>query len=107
MKKGDIVLVLFPFTNLLASKLRPALVLAKVNKGRDYIVCGITSVKDGEFITVANSDLKAGSLPKKSYIKYEKIVTLDKTIFKGVVAKLKEDKLNSVIKEVHSVLSKK
>ncbi len=104
MKKGDIVLVLFPFTNLVSSKLRPALVLGKVNNGKDYIVCGITSVKNGEFITVGNNDLSSGELPKLSYIKFEKVVTLDKKIFKGVVAALKPSKYKQVANKVCKII---
>jgi mRNA interferase MazF len=104
MKKGDIVLVLFPFTNLVASKLRPALVLGKVNKGKDYIVCGITSIKNGEFISIGKVDLSSGDLPKISYIKYEKVVTLDKRIFKGVVATLKTEKYKQVASKICTII---
>jgi hypothetical protein len=41
MKKGDIVLIPFPFTNFKGNKLRPALIL--VNSETDITVCFITT----------------------------------------------------------------
>ena len=42
--KGDIVVLPFPFSDLSASKRRPALVLADL-QGDDIILCQITSKK--------------------------------------------------------------
>jgi len=41
MRKGDIVLITFPFSDLSGAKLRPALVLANTEK--DLTVCFITT----------------------------------------------------------------
>ena len=45
--KGDIVVVLFPFSDLTQSKRRPALVIASL-EGDDVLLCQITSktIKD-------------------------------------------------------------
>ncbi|MBA3044553.1 type II toxin-antitoxin system PemK/MazF family toxin, partial [archaeon] len=45
--KGDVVVVPFPFSDLMQTKRRPALVVAEL-KGDDVILCQITSqwVKD-------------------------------------------------------------
>jgi mRNA interferase MazF len=40
--KGDVVVVPFPFSDLAASKRRPALILAELD-GDDCILCQITS----------------------------------------------------------------
>ncbi len=40
--KGDVIVVPFPFSDLSASKKRPALVVASL-KGDDVILCGYTS----------------------------------------------------------------
>ena len=39
--KGDVIIIDFPFSNLIQSKRRPALII-KVPKGDDVIVCQIT-----------------------------------------------------------------
>lgn len=63
--KGDIVVIPFPFSDLSASKNRPALVLADLS-GNDVILCQITSQhkKDTLAITLTPSDLKSGALIK-------------------------------------------
>jgi len=61
--KGDVVVLPFPYSDLSASKKRPALVLADL-KGDDIILCQITSqfVKDCYAIVLDNSDFKKSSL---------------------------------------------
>ena len=44
---GQVVLVHFPFSDLTASKLRPAVVLAEARRG-DWILCQITSKSYGD-----------------------------------------------------------
>jgi mRNA interferase MazF len=65
--KGDVVIVPFPFSDLSASKLRPALVVAALI-GDDVILCQITSQakSDGYAISVGPTDFASGGLPKDS-----------------------------------------
>jgi mRNA interferase MazF len=44
---GQVVLVRFPFSDLTASKLRPAVVLAEAGRG-DWVLCQITSKSYGD-----------------------------------------------------------
>ena len=44
---GQVVIVHFPFSDLTASKLRPAVVLAEAGRG-DWILCQITSKSYGD-----------------------------------------------------------
>lgn len=90
--KGDIVVIPFPFSDLSASKKRPALVLADL-PGNDVILCQITSQhkKDQSAIPLALEDIKEGTLIKLSYIRPNKIFTADERIIIRKVATIKEN----------------
>lgn len=95
--KGDVVVVSFPFTDLSASKKRPALVLAKL-QGDDLILCQITGKeKDDKYaVSLENSDFKKGSLNVSSIIRPNKLVTTNKKIINYKIGSLKENKLKEV-----------
>jgi mRNA interferase MazF len=56
---GQVVIVRFPFSDLTASKLRPAAVLAEAGRG-DWVLCQITSKSYGDprAIQLDASDIK-------------------------------------------------
>jgi len=60
--KGDVVVVPFPFSDLTASKRRPALVLTAL-EGDDLILCQITSrtVKDSYTVPIGDEHFADGS----------------------------------------------
>ena len=65
---GQVVLVHFPFSDLSATKLRPAVVLAEAGRG-DWVLCQLTSnaYDDARAIQLDASDLSSGSLRRTSY----------------------------------------
>src|SRR6266478_9744737 len=74
--QGDVVLVPFPFTDLSATKQRPALVLSpeRLNKVRpDLVVAAITSqipdVVGQDEMLLSDTDLTMAGLPKASIVK--------------------------------------
>jgi mRNA interferase MazF len=78
-KFGEIVLVKFPFTNNLAFKKRPALIIEDTNDG-DVIVCWITSRL---YNTTYDFELKNWSkcgLKLPSVIRVHKIATVEKNM---------------------------
>lgn len=79
--KGDIVVVSFPFSDLSASKRRPALVLANAENG-DYLLCQITSksIKDKWALPLPENQIIEGSLFKLSNIRPNRIFTADQRI---------------------------
>ena len=86
-KAGDVILILFPFTNLTAVKQRPAIVLSSLQfnqKHGDVIIAAITShlsqrLADDEYL-LNDHEQKSAGLPKTSLIKLGKIVTLDQSL---------------------------
>jgi mRNA interferase MazF len=95
MKKGEIILVTFPFTDLSGSKLRPALVLAADRD--DVTVAFITS----NLQQVNNTDMflqksTTNGLKKDSLVKMNKIATLDHGLIMGSIGLLDENELKEV-----------
>ena len=90
--KGKIVLVHFPFTDLSAVKLRPALVLYESDD--DVIVAFISSripssLLDSDLPVMADSDeFPATGLKVSSVIKFDKIATLSKVLVEGEIGEI-------------------
>jgi len=101
--KGDIIYVPFPFSDLLGSKLRPALVLFQ--NRYEVMVCFITSKveskinDDLEFLTAKSNGLK-----KISLIRVSKIMTIDKSLILGTIGKLNSVEINEVNSKLVQVL---
>ncbi len=95
---GDIVAIPFPFSDLSGNKLRPALILAKVEHG-DLILCQITSKSYSSklAIEISSSDFLEGELSVKSYIRPDKLFTANTTIIRKYKGKLKKRLFQKVL----------
>lgn len=103
--KGDIVVVLFPFSDLTGAVKRPALVIAELD-GDDRILCQITSKnKDVNSIQITNADCINGGLDRTSNIRPSKVFTVDKKIITRRAGHLNPQKVQIVIDELKRVLS--
>ncbi len=101
----DIVFVSFPFSNLVNSKLRPAVVLAYAQKD-DWILCQITSKSyaDTKAIELSDSAFKTGSLNLISYVRPAKIFTANKEIIKKKVGTLKLEVQFKIVQAIKKIL---
>jgi mRNA interferase MazF len=95
--RGEVVVIPFPFSDLSATKHRPALVVADL-PGDDVIRCQITSQRAGNSfaVSLANQDFVAGSLNRPSMIRPERIFTADTHIILRNVGKVSDDKVREV-----------
>ena len=95
--KGDVVVVPFPFSDLSATKSRPALVSAVLDSD-DIILSQITSVKrkDSYSIVLLNNYFKSGTLEKQSVIRPNRLFTADKSLILYKVGSIKNNKLKDV-----------
>lgn len=93
MRRGDVVLVPFPFTDLSGVKVRPAVVAADMG-GDDVILCQVTSRfrDDGYTITLSDSDFVEGKLERDSLIRANKIFTMDSRKIITVIGTLSSSK---------------
>ena len=93
-KKGTIVLIPFPFTDLSASKVRPAVIVSSELTGEDVVVVFISSKKVKRLqktdITIKDcmKTFVDTGLKTDSIIKVGKIATLDKKIILGKLGKI-------------------
>jgi len=104
-KKGKIVLIPFPFTDLSASKVRPAVIVSSLAQGEDIIVAFISSVKSKIQKTdiVLNSydkDFSKTGLKADSVIKTGKLATLDKKIILGEIGEISADTEKEINKKI-------
>jgi mRNA interferase MazF len=79
--KGDIVLIQFPFSDLMNAKKRPMVVLGV--RGEDIVGCAITSNLRGDGVSIPS-----GLLPLESKVKYWQIHTFLGSLILRKVAKL-------------------
>ena len=110
-RRGDVVLVAFPFTDLTTTKMRPALIVSSDvfnHKNSDVIVVAITSqlsrrISDYHYLLSSQEQSLAG-LPKPSMIKLGKIVTLDQRLIRRKLGRVPDAPLALVTMELHKLL---
>ena len=102
---GSVVLVPFPFSDLSASKLRPALVVAESSRG-DWVCVQITSnpYSDSKAIPLTAEDFAQGGLDRISYVRPGKLFTASEIIFRRSVANVSTQKLAAIIEAIVSLL---
>jgi len=101
MKKGDIVLIPFPFTDLSGSKKRPALTL--ISGDLDLTVSFISTQLHWEEPTdLLLQPNPSNGLKKPSLVRIGKIATIDKELVIGKLGHIEDEK----IKELDSKLTR-
>ncbi len=105
--KGDIVVLPFPFSDLSNSKNRPCLVIAEL-PGIDIIICQITSQsrKDADAIRLKQKDFQKGSLNVDSWIRLNKLLTIETSMIKYKLGKLKPEKIKEVEKQLCEIFTR-
>jgi mRNA interferase MazF len=103
---GDVVLLPFPYADLKRFKKRPALVVGEAEFD-NLILCQITSKGDTSIraISLHNADFSKGTLRIDSYIRFDKLFTVEPSIILGRVGALKTTKSNLVRSRVRELFS--
>ena len=100
---GEVVVLPFPQTNLQVGKRRPALVVADL-AGDDLILCQITSQgpSDGYSVPLTAADFERGRLALDSYIRPNRLFTVEQSVILYTAAKV----MNAKLQEVRTKLCK-
>jgi mRNA interferase MazF len=103
--KGEVVVIEFPYSHLKEAKRRPVLIL-KVPKGEDIIVSQITgsSYEKSVEMLIKKEDFRQGSLKRDSYIRIDKIASIEKSLIKYKIGSLKQDKFNEILDKICSFI---
>lgn len=103
---GQVVLAGFPFSDLSKQKLRPCLVVG-LAEFDDVILCQITSSRYGSqrAVSITNDDFAEGSIVTDSFVRPDKIATLDAKMIEKVLGMLKPDKITEVKEVLKNVFS--
>lgn len=96
----SVVLVRFPFSDLTAAKLRPAVVLADAGRG-DWILCQITSnpYSDSAAVPLSGEDFTSGSLQRPSYARPGKLFTANAALVAAEVGRLQPAKHRQIVRQ--------
>ena len=80
-ERGDLLLVPYPFSDLSATKRRPVLALTVPDGYGDFIAVQVTSRPRLEHtLPLVNSSLVRGALPVASFIRTDRIVSLNASL---------------------------
>ena len=103
MNKRDIILMNAPFTNLSEKKIRPALVLARIED--DLLICFIGSKKSkiDKYDIMIKAD-EVNELRVDSVIKCNKIFTLHVSLSKGVLGKIPAKTYDTVVQRIEAII---
>jgi len=107
-RRGDVILVRFPFTDLRATKLRPAIVLA--THGEDAVVVGVFSTVPPALrdtwllIDERHPHFAHTGLKKASIAKGEKIAVLHRSIIHSTIGSCHPTMLDALAQRVKTAL---
>jgi mRNA interferase MazF len=103
---GEIVVLPFPQTNLQQGKRRPALVVVDLS-GDDLILCQITSQahRDSYSISLDAADYESGQLKVRSFIRPNRLFTVEQSVVLYTAARLKAVKLDETLASLRRLFS--
>ena len=103
---GEVVVLPFPQTNLQSGKRRPALVVADL-PGDDLILCQITTQMraDGFSVPLALADFEKGRLAVDSFIRPNRLFTVEQGVVLYAAGKVRSAKLGEVKAQIRQMFA--
>jgi mRNA interferase MazF len=102
---GQIVLATFPFSDLTSSKLRPCLVIG-MGEFNDVLLCQITSrsYQSRKAVSLKRNDFTQGEIVVDSFVRPDKIATLDRKIIKRSLGTINDNKMSEIKQRLKTIL---
>ena len=103
---GQIVLASFLFSDLIGKKLRPCYIVG-ISEFDDIILCQITSqpYQSKRAVSLLVTDFKKGTIVSDSYIRPDKLATLDIKLVKQVLGTVTDEKSEQVKQVLKNILA--
>lgn len=111
-RRGEVVLVPFPFTDLSSAKQRPALVVSpdRWNAAQsDVLLVAVTSqipspLPEGA-ILLSPDDLRSGGLPRASLVRPTKLITIHQGLIRRSLGRVTEPTMQIILGSLRQFLS--
>ncbi len=105
---GDVVLITFPYADFSKFKKRPALVVGRAEFS-NLILCQITSKAETSkrALLLTDQDFRVGSLHLDSYIRPDKLFTVEAAIIEKTMGKLHHQPKQKVLSHVRRLFEDK
>lgn len=104
-KRGAVVLVPFPFSDLSENKVRPVVVVSKGVLADDVVVVAVSSAKTRSKSDVLVDASKQNGLKVDSVVRCSKIVTLDAKIIIGEIGTLTKQDVERVLRAIRTLFA--
>ena len=103
LSQREVVIILVPFSNLRQFKTRPAIVASKDDynkKFQDFIAIPLTSnLKERQHVVkITKKEMESGALLQDSNAKIDKIFSVDQSLIKIKIGKIKKESFNEIKK---------
>ena len=107
-KQKELVLLPYPFSDQVGSKVRPAIIVSNDNFNKrceDCVMVPLTTlIKDEPFSLIVNQDsLESGKLLKQSRVRIDKIFTIKKSVIIMQIGKINDKTLEKIKTEINKV----
>ncbi len=105
----DLVLLSYPFSDLRAGKVRPAIVISNDSYNKEFedmvVVPLTTNLSHRKHaITLTNAELEEGHLIKESKVKVDRILSLKQIMVRKVIGKVKKQVLGEIISALLEIM---
>ena len=98
---GDVFRAPYPFADSDEFKARPVVVVADAREGNqmDWVVCSVTTQEPGSLaaaISIVQADFQEGSLPQDSWVRPNRIFTLNDSLLTDRRGRLTDGKIAEI-----------